>query len=416
MTLTTLLVGAEDATVDPPHGVVGCPDCGWICALPHRSGHGVVHCPRCDTPLERTSARSIGAALACSIATLALLVPANLLPLLHVSILGTTHVSVIVSGVVGIWNQGWFVVAIVVGLEIVLVPFLRFGLLTAVLAAVRLQMHAPWLGPAFRMAEALDQWAMVDVFLFGGVIGYARIAPFLPVQIGLGGWCMIAVAFLTMVTRASLERRAIWRAIVPDAVSIPTDPISCATCDMVVPGSAADSPCPRCRARLRRHRPFATMRALAFTVAGFLCYPIAYLYPMESSNQLGTAHPYTIMVGVFKLIDAGLWFFAVVIFIASVVIPLLKLFGLTWFAVSIHSGSSARLRTKTRICRVIHEIGRWSHIDVFTVTVFLPLLHLSGYLDVTVGRGLPAFLAVVVLTMIASDLFDPRVLWEAAER
>lgn len=415
MNFTMLLVGPEDATVDPPHGVIGCPDCGWIGELPHRSGHGVVHCPRCESPLERTSARSVDAALACSLTTLLLLFPANLLPLLQVSILGSLNKSVIASGIAGVWAQGWPIVAVVVGVEVVVLPFLRFGLLTAVLAAVRMRIRARWMGRAFRLSEKLDEWAMLDVFLFGGIIGYGRIVPFLPVQIGAGGWCMITVALLTMVTRASLERRAIWRAILPDAAAKPADPIACTACDMVVPGQTAGDRCPRCRARLRRERPLATMRALALTVAGFVCYPIAYLYPMEFSNQLGIAHPYTIMVGVFKLLDAGLWFFAIVIFTASVAIPLLKLFGLTWFAISIHSGSGARLKLKTRVCRVIHEIGRWSHIDVFTVTVFLPILHLSGYIAITVGRGLPAFLAVVVLTMIASDLFDPRQLWTAAE-
>lgn len=416
MNITMLLAGPEDATIDPPHGVIGCPDCGWIGTLPHRSGHGVVHCPRCDSSLERTSARSVDAALACSLATLLLLFPANFLPLLDVSILGSSNKSVIASGIAGVWSQGWFIVGIVVGLEVVLLPFLRFGLLTAVLAAVCMRMRARWMGPAFRLSEVLDQWAMLDVFLFGGVIGYGRIAPFLPVQIGAGGWCMITVALLTMVTRASLERRAIWRAILPDAVARPVDPVACTACDMVVPGHVAGDRCPRCYARLCRRRPFATMRAIALTVAGFVCYPVAYLYPMEFSEQLGVAHPYTIMVGVFKLLNAGLWSFAIVIFVASVAIPLLKLFGLAWFAISIHSGSRSRLKLKTRMCRVIHEIGRWSHIDVFTVTVFLPLLHLSGYLAVTVGRGLPAFLAVVVLTMLASDLFDPRLLWAAEER
>ncbi|MGH7068109.1 MAG: paraquat-inducible protein A [Acetobacteraceae bacterium] len=416
LNLTTLLVGTEDATADPPHGLVGCPDCGWIAALPHRSGHGVVHCRRCDAALERTSARSIDAALACSLATFLLLFPANLLPLLRVSILGTTHQSVIASGVLGIWKQGWPIVAIIVGLEIVLLPFLRFGLLALVLAAVRMGRRWHWLGSAFRLAEALDQWAMVDVFLFGGLIGYGRIAPFLPVEIGIGGWAMITVAFLTLVTRASLERRAIWRAIAPDVRSRPADAIACTTCDMVVSGEMAGGRCPRCGERLTRGRPFATMQALALALAGFLCYPAAYLYPMEISVQLGKAQPYTIMTGVFKLLDAGFWYFAVVIFTASVAIPLLKLFGIAWFAWSIHAASTSRLRFKTRLAHAIREIGRWSHIDVFTVAVFLPLLQMGGDLSTKVGRGLPAFLAVVVLTMFASDLFDSRALWRAAER
>jgi paraquat-inducible protein A len=411
-----LLFGTEDAARDPPHGVIGCPGCGLVQALPPRSGHGIVHCRRCDWPLERTAGRSIDAALACALATFLLLFPANLLPLLRVSILGVVNRSVVASGVAGIWRQGWPAVACVVGLEIVVLPFFRFGLLSAVLLAVRRRRRAGWVGPAFRIAEALDRWAMMDVFLFGCVVGYARVAPFLPVRIGAGGWCVIATALLTLLTRATLERRAIWRAIRPDATILPAAGRACTACDLVVADGAAGRPCPRCGAGLFRRRPFATVRALAMTLAGFLCYPIAYAYPMEYSDRLGSQHGYTIMTGVFKLTDAGLWFFAIVIFVASVMIPLLKLFVLSWCGLSVCMGSRRRLATKTALLGVTRAIGRWSHIDVFTVAVFLPLMHLPGYLRIVIGRALPAFLAVVVLTMIATELFDPRALWPEDDR
>lgn len=122
------------------------------------------------------------------------------------------------------------------------------------------------------------------------------------------------------------------------------------------------------------------------------------------------------MTGVMKLVDAHFLLFAIIIFCASIVIPFLKLFMLSWFFISIHNRSTNLLRLKTHAYRIIKAIGRWSHVDVFTVTVFLPLMHLSGLLAVYVGYALPAFLAVVILTMIATDVFDPRVLWAEYER
>ncbi|QFX95822.1 paraquat-inducible protein A [Acidithiobacillus thiooxidans ATCC 19377] len=119
------------------------------------------------------------------------------------------------------------------------------------------------------------------------------------------------------------------------------------------------------------------------------------------------------MTGVMKLIDAHFLLFAAIIFVASILIPLLKLFSLSWFFISVHFHSVKRLKLKTETYRLIKTIGRWSHVDVFTVTVFLPLMHLSGLLAVYVGDALPAFLAVVVLTMIATEIFDPRALWAA---
>lgn len=221
MKAAALLFGVENVAIDPPHGVVGCPGCGLIQSLPRRAGRGRIECERCQAPLERTAGRSTDAALACAVTICILLFPANLLPLLRVSILGVVNHSIIASGVAGPWRQGWPLVACVVGLEIVILPFLRFGLLAAVLLAVRVGHRAGWMGPAFRIAEALDRWAMMDVFLFGCTLGYVRVAPLLPITIGVGGWCVIAAALLTLVTRAALERRAIWRAIRPDATSAP---------------------------------------------------------------------------------------------------------------------------------------------------------------------------------------------------
>ena len=360
--------------------------------------------------------RNLDGALACAVATLALLFPANLLPILQVNILSATNKSLIASSIISIWLQNWPLVAIIVGLEIIVLPFARFGLLTAVLGAIRLGHRGRWMGPAFRWSERLDQWGMLDVFLFGGIIGYSRVAPFLPIHIEAGGWCLIAVALLTFVTRASLERRELWRYIGPSATRFKPDMITCTSCDFPAPADQEGALCPRCGATIWRCHPFSAMRAMALSVAAFAFYPAAYLYPMEYNDQLDHLDAYSIMTGVVKLVQAGFWFFAAVVFVASVVIPLLKLFAFAWFGLSIHRRSAAHLRLKTWLYRIVDVIGRWSHIDVFTIAVFLPLMYLPGFLSVIIGRALPAFLAVVVLTMLASDLFDPRALWLAKER
>lgn len=399
-----------------PGELIGCGGCGRVQRLPTPEGGGNIFCGTCGGTLERLSGRSLGGALGCAAATFLLLLPANFLPILQVSIIGETNRSFIASGVAGIWLQHWPVVGLVVGMEIVLLPFIRFGLLVIVLVALAIGFRRPWLGPAFRWAEELDQWAMLDVFLFGGIVGYVRVAHSLTVQIDPGGYCLIAAALFTLVTRAAIDRQDIWRRIGPVVVHRGPDMICCTACGLPVPGGHEGGNCPRCRATVWRVRPYASMRAVALTLAALLFYPAAYIYPMESSDVLGDLRGYSIMTGVTKLLGAGLWFFAGVVFVASVLIPLLKLIAFAWFGMSIYRRSGTRLRLKTRLYRIISTIGRWSHIDVFTISVFLPLMHLPGLLSVIVGKALPAFLAVVFLTMLATALFDPRALWVAAER
>ena len=329
---------------------------------------------------------------------------------------GATRVSRLGSGAVGMWQQHWVLLGTAVFLQGTLLPFIRFGLLASALGALRLGRTHAWIGPVFRWAEHLDMWAMPDVFLIGCAIGYSRVEPFLPVHIRAGGWCFVGAAFLTMLTRASLDRRATWRLI---AAPPPPDdggtPIACTACDLLVPAEAEGGRCPRCRARLWRRKPHAMMRAIALVIAGYLLYPVANIFPMSIAVQLGQPKPHTIFGGVMQLIGAGLWPLACIIFTVSIGIPLLKLIGMTWFFIAMKQGSRRGLVARTRLYRAIDGLGRWSNIDVFTIAVFLPLMQFGQLASVYAAKGALAFLAVVVLTMFAARLFDPRLMWDEAE-
>lgn len=414
MKLSTFLFGTPDAELAPPHGVIGCRWCGLVQCLPEEEGEGVIYCRRCDAPLERMVGRSVDSALACAFVTLLLLLPAMLWPLMKVSLLGTINLSTIQAGLGGVWQEGWPLVTIVLGIELVVMPLLRFSSLVAVLTMVRMGRRAVWMGPTFRFSEKIDEWAMIDVFLIGCIIGYSRVAPFLPVHIGVGGYCVIAASFMTMITRATMERRAIWREIGAEASTEDQNAISCTSCDHIAPAAHEGKKCLRCGARLWRERPFSSSCALALTTAGFIFYPIAYLYPMEIDVRAGIAYPHSIVSGIIETFQAGLWPLGIIIFVASVAIPLFKLFAISWILLSSYRHSRSHLRLKSRLCRIITVIGRWSHIDVYTVAVFLPLLHLSGLLSINVADGLPAFLAVVILTMLATSALDSRRIWNAA--
>jgi paraquat-inducible protein A len=417
--------------------LLACPDCGTAQKIPALRGPGKLLCCRCKNTLEHSTGRGSDVPLACATATLVLLFPANLMPLLSVSLAGVVRSSRLGSGVAGMWTEGWLLLAVVVGLQGIILPFLRFGMLSTVLAAIRFQRQGRWTGKVFRWAEHLDLWAMPDVFLIGAVIGYSRVAAKMPMHIGPGGWCLVSAAALSMLTRASLDRRAVWRSIaapVPSFSSqsspapsspvpsspVPSSPglspstrgIACMECDLILPEAMEGRRCPRCEAALYRRRPFSLMRASALVAAGYLFYPVANWFPMSIDIQAGETKTHTIASGVEQLLSAGLWPLALVIFTASIAIPLLKLTGLTWLIWSAKHGSSRRLVLKTKLYRVIREIDRWSNIDVFTIAIFLPLMQFNGLVSVQAAKGAPAFLAVIVLTMLAVHFFDPRLIWD----
>ena len=138
---------------------------------------------------------------------------------------------------------------------------------------------------------------------------------------------------------------------------------------------------------MHRRQPFSLTRATALVAAGYLFYPVANYFPLSVDLQLGTPHRHTIANGVEQLLSAGFWPLALLIFITSIAIPLLKLIGLTWLIWSVRRSATRRLVTKTRLYRVIEEIGRWSNVDIFTIAIFLPLMQFSPLVSV---RAAPA--------------------------
>jgi paraquat-inducible protein A len=192
--------------------------------------------------------------------------------------------------------------------------------------------------------------------------------------------------------------------------------IACGTCALVSrawPGGALA--CPRCGMRLRARKPDSRRRTLAFLLtAAALCLPANAMAVMSTTTLLGTRSD-TIASGVLALWRAGSWPLAALIFLASMVVPALKIAALALLVVS--SGRRARWgrRGRTRLYRVIERVGRWSMLDIFVMALLAALARTSTA-RVVIEPGAAVFAAVVVFTMLASASFDPRLIWEPEKR
>jgi paraquat-inducible protein A len=396
---------------------IGCPECGALEDIPPLTAHTLARCRICHYPLERRSGRSLNAALACATTTFVLLFPANLAPLMTVDMMGAERSCVLSSGIVTMWRGGWVILALLLGTFGIVLPFVRFGALALVLAAVRIGWRFKGIGVLFRWTVSLDVWTMPDVFLVGCFVGYARVTQNLTGTIGPGGYCFVVAALMSMLTRASLDRRTVWRAIAPERGLTKDEPaLSCVVCDLVGPISHEGAPCPRCGLKLRSRKPDAVVRATALSLAALVLTLPANFYPMTVSTQLGKDVSYRIIDGVYQLFHAGLWPLGILIFCTSIVIPVAKIVGMAWFVVSVRHRSRKYLRFKAHFYRWIDELGRWSNVDVFTIAAFLPLIRFGGLASSRPALGASAFALVVFLTMAASRTFDPRMMWDVYVR
>ena len=403
-----------DGRLDAAH-VIACKHCGTIQETPE--GHaGVLDCGVCGVGLERFTGRSLDAALAISLAALLLLLPANALTFITTTVLGAAEHSRLISSATILWEQGWPVLAVAIAAFTILFPILRFSLLTTVLGALRLGRNPPWLGRVFRWSNGLQTWAMADVFLLAFLVAYARLAATVTVILGPGAVCFIAAGLLTLLSRATLDKKAVWRAIMAQPeISVDRPTLSCEACELLAPADQEKHPCPRCGAKLEARRRDAVARAAAFTLAALVCYAPANILPIATIPINLTPIAYNIIGGVKDLLEAGLYGLAGLVFLASFLIPIAKLTAMAWFIYSVKAHSKRKLATKTRLFQLVDEIGRWSMVDPLTIACFVPVVRYNTLLTARADAAAPFFTGVVVLTILAAKSFDPRLMWDVSE-
>ena len=385
---------------------------------PPRRGH-VTECGRCGCVLAGRATGLVAAPLALTMAALLLLLPACVAPLMIVNTYGSVRMSWLPSGVVAMWTDGFPSLAVVVGTFSIALPAIFMGLLIWVLGSLR-EGRGESFGPVFRWVQILRPWVMIEVFLIGCFVAYSRIKVISTVDVGVGGWCLIAATLVLMVALTQLDERTVWEAAPlrkgarRAAEGEPT--IACSVCDFLAMRTARRQRCPRCHARLHLRKPDSMRRTTALVVAGYALYIPANTLPVLIIVRFGREDNNTILSGVMELIHNHLWPLAVIVFAASIVLPLVKLFGLTWMLIATARGSRRHLTGRTRFYRIIDLVGRWSNIDVFMVSVLAAVLQFGAVTSVHAGDGLVAFAAVVLLTMIATEAFDSRLMWDLRER
>jgi paraquat-inducible protein A len=194
---------------------------------------------------------------------------------------------------------------------------------------------------------------------------------------------------------------------------------SCHACRLLVrvPAKRGNlrASCPRCGETVSLRKGNSLARTWALVITAMILYVPANLLPISIITSLGKTQLDTIMTGVIYFIRTGDWPIAFVIFTASVFVPILKLLVLTSLLLSIHFKSHWRPRERTRLYRIIEGIGRWSMVDIYVIMIMAALVHVGAIANFSVGPAAVYFAGVVVLTIVASMSFDPRLIWDAME-
>lgn len=194
--------------------------------------------------------------------------------------------------------------------------------------------------------------------------------------------------------------------------------VACHSCGLVnrCPQVCSQLRCARCDSALHRRIPRSVSRSWAFLVAAVMLYLPANLLPIMHVTTLGQVRADTIVSGAEFLLVHGMWPLALIVFVASILVPLAKMLILAYLLISVQRRSARRPLDRTRLYRFTEFVGRWSMVDVFVVTVLVALVHLGAVARIEAGMGALFFAAVVILTMFAARTFDPRLIWDNVQQ
>ncbi len=399
--------------------VLICDECDTLTTVRRVPAGVTATCGACGNVLFRERRDSIRRALAFNIAALILLVIAHAFPFMTFTMEGNSTAGTIPASIVALWEDGSWEIAIVVFVLASLMPFARLGLGIWVLLPLLWNRLAPGTAELFALFARSRTWAMTEVYLLGLLVAYTKLVDLATITLGPAIWAFGALMVCIAAADNALDPRAVWWRLAPqnrlgDLLATGRPLIGCEVCGQVValPAGVHQMKCPRCHAALHRRKPDSLARTWALLIAAALLYIPANVLPVMSVTTFGQGEPDTILSGVVALIEAGMWPIAALVFFASITVPVLKLIGLVLLLVSVQRGWLARARDRTLLYRIIEQVGRWSMIDVFMISILVVLVDLGEIARIEPGPGAVAFASVVILTMLASHGFEPRLIWD----
>jgi len=399
-----------------------CHDCGLAHHRRELAPKEAAHCSRCGATLYEHRPPTVDRALALTIAGLFLFAVANIYPFLGMRMGDTLLETTLISGSIELYDQGKWELAMLVIFTSIVAPGLQLAGLLYVLLPIRLGRVPRYLAPVFRMVDNVVPWSMMDVFILGILVSIVKLAGMATIIPGPALLAFMLLIFVLAWAQSSVDSDRVW-----SLITVPVGPVGdtglarltdCHTCHLTVRlprENAASARCPRCKAPLHRRKPGSIQRCWALVIAACICYIPANVLPVMYTTSLGKVQGDTIASGALYLFHHGDWPLTLVIFIASIIVPLMKIAILILLLITVQLKSAWRPVDRTRLYRLVEIVGKWSMTDIYVVTVLVALVQMGNLATITAGWGALFFGAVVVLTIFAARSFDPRLIWDRLE-
>jgi len=341
---------------------------------------------------------------------------AQFFPLARITLLGKVLDVSFVGALFLTWQDGHYILSVMTGLVGFWFPLTQLCFLVWALQCLKKD-RLPWdFAFAMRVYAWVGPWSMIPVLVLALIVSIVKFAGLAILEPGPGIWAFGILGFL-LTALSRLDSVRLWRyaeeaGLAPAARDhrLPSEHVAaCDVCAYVQPRQDFEPmPCERCGHPMTKRQHHMSARVWAYLIAAAVIYIPANVLPMMIiSNPLGTS-VHTILGGVYELWRLGSWDLAVIVFVASVVVPITKLGALAVLLLARRWRGEAAQRQRTRLYELVEFIGQWSMLDVFVVVLMAAMANFPGVSQIVAGPAAASFGMVVVLTMLAAMSYDPR--------
>lgn len=400
------------------HHWILCPECDLTVKLPAIAPGNRARCPRCHTTLTTNWRDASKRPVAYAIAALVMLLLANLFPFVNMHVSGlSSEISLMQIPRVMV-NEDYSSLATLFLLLVQGIP--ACCMLIILLLMSNFAMPQSFRGGLARVLFQLKSWGMAEIFMAGVLVSFVKLMAYGDIGLGTSFWPWCLFCLLQLRAIQCVDRRWLWQRIAPQPslTRAPEPGISgleqelrsCSCCTAILP--VAQVSCPRCGSTGYARRKNSLQWTLALLLTSIMLYVPANILPIMMTNTLGTEYNSNIMAGVILLWSEGSYPVALVIFIASIMVPTLKMLAIGWLCWDAKGYGRGDREKMHLIYEVVEFVGRWSMIDVFVVAVLSALVRMGRIMSINPGIGALLFALVVILTIIAAMAFDPRLTWD----
>lgn len=395
-----------------------CPHCDLLVKLPPLRAEHRADCPRCKTTLSRWTNRDRATAGYYALCALFMLALAMAFPFISIRVSGIFSQIKLIEITEALLSDKYTSIALLFVILIQLVP--AFCMLSVALLCFNVQLPQMLKKNLAKALYILKPWCMVEIFLIGVLVSFVKLMAY--GDIGLGQSFLPYCLFCLLQIKAfqSLDLHWLWNRIEPIAevtqeievgqTGIAQGLRSCRCCQAILP--AGQLVCSRCYTPGHVRRKYSLQWTMALLITSLMLYIPANILPIMTTVALGKNIDSTIISGVLLLWDDGSYPVAMVIFIASIMVPSLKMISIIWLC--LYAKGKGRLDSERThiIYNIVEFVGRWSMIDIFVIAVLAALLHFGNLMAVYPAIGSLFFASVVILTMISAIMYDPRFIWD----